>query len=318
MNLKPLLDAIVSQTTVLIAQIATTGGIRAPLGEVSDQVFISLSKQLEELGLGRKVAADMFGMAVRSYQRKMQRLTCSQSEEGESLWSALYAYAQRQQKFRLQDVLAAFPRDDECLVRGILNDQVESQLLTRSGRNRSVTYRITPDREEERGEEASKAMAWQAIYRHGPTSDENLQKMLSIPTDQLAEAVDALVKDGTVQRGEQGYEARHCVIPLGSDEGWEASVIDHFQAVACTIAAKLRTLRSDSPPAIGGSTFSFDIYPGHPYEAQVQALLTDARDRLQTLWEEVRAHNEATPLPDHHQKHTHYVGHYYVSSENTE
>ena len=39
MNVNLLIDALVRQTTVLIAQLATIAGIRAPLAHVADQVF---------------------------------------------------------------------------------------------------------------------------------------------------------------------------------------------------------------------------------------------------------------------------------------
>ena len=76
---KLLIDAIVHQTTVLIAGVSTAAGIRAPLAHVADQVFVDLSRAIEEQGVGRKVAADMFGLALRTYQKKVQRLSESSS-----------------------------------------------------------------------------------------------------------------------------------------------------------------------------------------------------------------------------------------------
>ena len=40
MDTKLLIDAIVQQTTVLIAQLSTAAGIRAPLARLADQVFL--------------------------------------------------------------------------------------------------------------------------------------------------------------------------------------------------------------------------------------------------------------------------------------
>ena len=74
MNSKLLVDAIVRQTTVLIAQVCTAAGVRAPLAHIADQVFLGLSREIEAQGVGRKIVADMFGMALRSYQKKVQRL----------------------------------------------------------------------------------------------------------------------------------------------------------------------------------------------------------------------------------------------------
>lgn len=39
MDIKLLTDAIIRQTTVLIAQLSTNAGIRAPLAHLADEVF---------------------------------------------------------------------------------------------------------------------------------------------------------------------------------------------------------------------------------------------------------------------------------------
>lgn len=65
MNVRLLIDAIVRQTMVLVAQLATSGGLRAPLAHVASQAFLELARELESQGVGRKVSADMFGMACR-------------------------------------------------------------------------------------------------------------------------------------------------------------------------------------------------------------------------------------------------------------
>ena len=52
MNVKILIDAIVRQTTLLIAQLSTAAGIRAPLAHIADHVFLDLARELEQQGLG--------------------------------------------------------------------------------------------------------------------------------------------------------------------------------------------------------------------------------------------------------------------------
>jgi hypothetical protein len=91
-NVPVLIDAIVRQTTVLIAQLATSGGVRAPLAQVANQVFLELVRELERQGVSRKVSADMFGMGLRTYLRKIQRLSESSTERGRSLWEAVLDY----------------------------------------------------------------------------------------------------------------------------------------------------------------------------------------------------------------------------------
>jgi hypothetical protein len=46
-----LIDAVVRQTTVLIAALATAAGHRAPLAGVANQVFADLVKELKQQGL---------------------------------------------------------------------------------------------------------------------------------------------------------------------------------------------------------------------------------------------------------------------------
>jgi hypothetical protein len=61
---------------------------RAPLARIANQVFLDLTNELEAQGISKKVSADMFGMALRAYQRKTQRLKESSTEQGRSLWEA--------------------------------------------------------------------------------------------------------------------------------------------------------------------------------------------------------------------------------------
>ena len=79
MNSKILIDVLVRQTTILLAQLSTAAGIRAPLAHIADQVFLELTREIESQGVGRKVAADMFGMALRSYLKKVRRLAESET-----------------------------------------------------------------------------------------------------------------------------------------------------------------------------------------------------------------------------------------------
>src|SRR5215208_5186345 len=89
MNSRLLIDAIVQQTTILLARVSTAAGIRAPLAHVADEVFVTLAREIEAQGVGRKVAADMFGLALRTYQKKVRRLTESETERTETLWAAV-------------------------------------------------------------------------------------------------------------------------------------------------------------------------------------------------------------------------------------
>ena len=66
-NVNLLIDSIVAQATVLIAQLATATGTRAPLAHTANQVFLDLFRELKGQGLGNKVIADVSGLAIRTY-----------------------------------------------------------------------------------------------------------------------------------------------------------------------------------------------------------------------------------------------------------
>jgi hypothetical protein len=129
LNTKALIDGLVRQTTVLIAHVATSAGLRAPLAHVANQIFIDLTTELEQQGLGQKVIADMFGLALRSYQQKLQRLSESATDQGRTLWIAVYEYLSEKQSVRRADVLKRFSMDDEASVKAILRDLCDSGLV---------------------------------------------------------------------------------------------------------------------------------------------------------------------------------------------
>src|SRR6476620_7247600 len=133
MNVNLLIDAIVRQTTVLIAQLATAAGARAPLAHTANLVFTDLVRELKEQGVGNKVIADMFGLALRTYHNKVQRLSESTTFRGRSLWEATLEYIEENGTVLQPEVLTRFARDDEASVRGVLTDLVESGMIFRTG-----------------------------------------------------------------------------------------------------------------------------------------------------------------------------------------
>ena len=141
MNVNVLIDSIVRQTTVLVAQLATAAGGRAPLAHVAGQVFVDLVRELKAQGLGNKVIADMFGLTLRTYHDRVRRASESKTERGISLWEAVLRYVRQKQLVGRAELLMRFSADDEASVRGVLSDLVESGLLFRSRRGTSCGRR---------------------------------------------------------------------------------------------------------------------------------------------------------------------------------
>lgn len=316
MNAQILIDSIVRQVTVLIAQLATSGGIRAPLSHVANQVFLDLARELEEQGVSRKVSADMFGMALRAYIRKVRRLAEAQSERGRTLWQAVLDFVRAEELASRERILKRFAHDGELQVTAVLHDLTESGLVFCSGAGKASVYRAASEHELERLRQLSDAagldeLAWVLVYREGPLSEERLRELVGRSAQDVEELIVRLTADGRVQRQADGMlVARDFVIPLGAASGWEAAVFDHVQAVVQTICQRLRQVSGEveSDAAVGGSTFSFDVWAGHPLESEVKEQLASLRERAGELRRRVDDYNREHGLEPHYQQVITYVG----------
>lgn len=307
MHIKMLIDSIMQQTTVLIGQLSTAAGVRAPLARLADQVFVDLARELESQGVGRRVAADMFGMALRSYQKKLRRLMASESAGGRTLWSAVLEYVRQHQPVRKSDLLRRFAGDGEREVGAIVSDLVGSGLIYQTGRGLTALYRVTsePDLRKLAGSDDPEALApvvWSAVFDRPGIVQAELVAQLGANPEVVERAVDALIRDGRLRRAAPAADvplhAEDLVVPVGATHGWEVAVHDHFRAVANAIASKLQqgSIQSRGSDIVGGATLSFDVHAGHPYRAQVVGLLAEVRARVNALWDEVEAFNAQSPV----------------------
>jgi hypothetical protein len=239
-----------------------------------------LVRELKEQGLSNKVIADMFGMALRTYHTRVAQLAESHSEQGRSLWEAVFGCVQREQPVLRATVLERFAGDDSTMVRAVLRDLVDSGLVYRSGRGDATCYRArdTSDQAAELpgGARAIESMLLVAIHRHPSIARAELLEHVPLadPTA-LDAALHALVAHGSVQARGEGEAARfsceRCVIPFGDAHGWEAAVLDHYQAMVSALVNKLRVgeRRAARADRTGGSTFVFDLHEGHPLQEEV-------------------------------------------------
>lgn len=305
MNSKLLIDAIMRQTTILIAELSTAAGIRAPLAHLADQVFLHLANEIEAQGVGRKVVADMFGLALRSYQKKVQRLTESATASERTLWEAVLDFLQERGTASRKEIYQRFYQDEERHVAAVLNDLVNSGLLLCKGRGNSSAFRMSSDAERKRfSDEVSTdsliAMIWLALSRE-PKTLAQIKGMVPVKGEAVEMAVRTLIEDGRIILDYGAHPplltTQTVVIPVGTEQGWEVAVFDHFRAVANAIASKVRlgTARSSQADLIGGATLSFDLYSGHPYEAEVYGLLTRVRSEINSVWNKVASYNRTHP-----------------------
>jgi hypothetical protein len=301
MDVKILIDAIVRQTTVLIAQLSTTAGIRAPLAHIADQVFLELASEIETQGVSRKVAADMFGLALRSYQKKVQRLTESATVRDRTLWEATLEFLTEQGSVSRERVFKRFRHDSEADVAAVLNDLVGQGLVYSTGKGPTAVVGLSSEADRGRvaqsdRQESIAAMVWLALYQR-PASARELATNLGLDTTAVRAAVDLLIAEGRVRDTQGVLSAETFLVPVGAERGWEAAVFDHFSAVANAIASKLRrgTPRSEADDVVGGATLTFKLVDGHPLEKEVLGLLQRVRRDVNDLWARVAAHDEKYP-----------------------
>jgi hypothetical protein len=321
-TVRALIDGIVRQTVVLIAQLATSGGLRAPLSHIAQKVFLDLAQELERQGVTRKVSADMFGMALRTYQRHVQRLAQSQTEQGQSLWEAVLGYIRSNGVVSRTEVFRRFRRDDELSLRGVLRDLIESGLLFASGTGSRTAYRPATDEEigklQQLGDERSlEALVWSVVFRDGLLSIEALQDRTRLPRAKLESVLASLVESGRAERIESAGEVscRSNTLVLGMDDSadWEASVLDHFSALVRTITTKLaKDPKARRDDQVGGSTYHYVLWQGHPMQEEVLGELARFRQRSSALRDRIDNYNAEHGIPADAYQVTAYYGQYSV------
>lgn len=303
MNVKLLIDGIVRQTTVLIAQLSTAAGSRSPLSRVTDEVFLSLAREIEAQGVRRHVVADMFGMALRSYQKKMQRLTEGATQRDRTLWEAVLDYVAMEQPTKGR-VLERFSKDGEKEVIAVLSDLVRSGLVFTTGSGRSAIYGATQDdlRQavlRDHDQESLENWLWLKAFRLEITTVADAHAALpSVDALLIDRALAELLASGRLTREGDSITSSNLIIPLGTEQGWETAVLDHFRTVAVAIAKKVAGgfTPSNESDVIGGSTYTYTVAPGHPYEQQVRSLLFRTRRDAQALWDDVARFNAEHPI----------------------
>jgi hypothetical protein len=304
-----LIDAIVRQTTVLIAELSTASGLRAPLSHIANEVFLSLSHEIEAQGVGRKVAADMFGLALRTYQKKVQRLSESATEPNRTLWESILDFVSERGSATREQVVRRFSGDTDREIVGVLSDLVQNGLLHASGRGAAAVYGITSDAERHLFVASSDAeslgpLFWALVRGSSRLTTRGLADETRLELAVARRIVERLIGEKRLLRKESSddaaLEAAPLFVPLGTEFGWEASVLDHFRAVSNAIAAKLRSgkTRAVADDVVGGTTLSFKLYPGHPLAAEVRGLLSRTRRDSISLWERVEAENGARSIPE--------------------
>jgi len=313
MNVQVLIDDIVRQTTVLIAQLSTSTGLRAPLSHVADQVFRELARELDAQGVRQKVVADMFGLALRSYQKKLRRL----DEEGAtpsvaSLWQRIYADLSEGSVTRatLEKRYRAHPPEQ---IAAALQDMLQSGLVYSSGKGADAIFGLTSDADRAQLSAVDRRrmlrdLCWYLIAGGTAKTRPELSAELRVDAPTVENLLGELVADGHVKDEDGRLHASRFEVVACAERGWETSVLDHFRAMTTAIGAKVNRPVAADDDEIGGGTRTFFVFPSHPHAAEVYALLSETRIKTRELWRRVTDFNEANATPEKMDRVTFYFG----------
>lgn len=151
------------------------------------------------------------------------------------------------------------------------------------------------------------------LFREAPLTAAEVAQKAQAEVSEVDAALSRLVAAGRLDRlddaPEPRYRAQQLVIPLGAPVGWEAAVFDHFKALVTTVLTRLRTERTASlEDWVGGSTYTIDVWPGHPLADEVYGALGRMRASLSELRARVLTFNTERAVPEHHNRVVVYVG----------
>ncbi|MBN1612238.1 MAG: hypothetical protein JW940_36740 [Polyangiaceae bacterium] len=319
MTIDLLIHAIVRQTTILIAQLATSRGLRAPLAQIANQVFLDLVAELERQRVSRRVSADMFGLGLRTYRRKIQRLSESATDRGRSLWEVVLEYLRARTTATRAEILKRFSGDEESQVKAVLHDLCESQLVIASGSGATTTYRAARGEElialqQGRGPEGLDELLLALMFREAPLTVEEIARQATLDAEKVEPILNRLLGEGRIERTERDgvalYQATRLVVPLGATDGWEAAVFDHYKALVTTLICRLRD-GAGTPQledTVGGSTYTLSVWPGHPMADEVYGTMKRLRAELSSMRERVAKLNQECDVPDAHTRVVIYLG----------
>lgn len=148
----------------------------------------------------------------------------------------------------------------------------------------------------------------------GPVTANDLLSNSGLERRELEAALSRLVASACVEQlGEHDsatYRSSNFVVPFGAPVGWEAAVFDHFQAMVNTITGRLDQDRAVASPKdrVGGSTYSVEVWDGHPHAEEVYGTLARMRAALGEQRAKVERFNAEHGLPQSYTRVVLYAG----------
>lgn len=271
-----LIDALVRRFADLIADLSLGEPTPVSLAHVPDLLFQSLDARIRGAhDKPQRVAADLFGLPLRTYQHRLNVTAQSATVRGMTVWEAVYRYIREEGPVGRGALELRFRREDQAQLRSILKNMVQSGLVFSAGRGGSTLYQanLRVLFEDGADPELDAHLVWVAAYNQPGSTLEELSRGLGIERsviqlERLRNAVEWLVQRGRLigEDDAEGtrYRSRDFVLPPPADAApGHAALYDHFTVIVDAICDRLRHQRDGTRPEgpIGGATYRFDLYP---------------------------------------------------------
>lgn len=293
MSAKQLVHAVLKMSARLVGAIATSDGRRAPLGDLSLRVPYYVGTELANRGVPQKVIADMLSMSLRTYQARVRAVL---PPTPDSISDRIVSLLREHGAMTKDELLAELAPRDESLVRSSLRDAVAHGQARKIEWRGIVRYEVVDGVTGQR-ESQSDEVEWLLrfmLYRLGRASASTIAAETGMSEAQARLTLNDLTRRGQVRVIEDeplSYAIDGDVAkPIQNDMGWEASAFHHFAAVVDAMVHKLDTVgrRTQRADTTGGSTYTYDIWEGHPLEEEVEGLLGRFREIASRLDKEDR------------------------------
>jgi len=302
-----LIDGVARQSVRLIAHIATFAG-RSRLSGLTEQMFGWMVTALrEECDLNHGVIQSMLALPRSTYFDRLSRR--SESGHGVNLWLAILLQFQRRAPAPLsvEELAQILPRVDEHSLRGILADLQKQELIAcATGGASNLAWERFAIVDAERVKtvidcalEDISSMLLVAVYQNGPIGVSALAERLGLAVAEIEDGLLDLNDRGLIDvdrsNGAERWDCKGLDIAFENVEAWHAAVYDHVHAVVNAVIGKLRSEKTQAcmEDEVGGSTFSYEVWPGHPHEKRVGALFKKVRAEGNQLLEELRVFEQS-------------------------
>lgn len=308
MSERVLFRVLVSQSARLIARIITLTNARPNLAHLQEDFFYELSVHLQNYGVPRRVAADMFGLAMRSYLRRIKKYNdeLSDREHQLSLWQIVYSKISESPDIQRQKLLDSFSFSHRDSVCSVLKHLCEAGLVTEHRRDGVISYSARERDANELDVDEVAQYLWVMIFVHDESSfphEQLLDEAIPLFGEQMVSAgLDLLIDDGCVDKLLHDGTCSYSTVRSNPEQpfGWLVAISIHLDSVFEAVITKLTMMQSeaDLDADVRGGTWTFKLRGDHPFKDRVSHLFDGYQKNVKELFASVHQYNESHPDHD--------------------